>query len=540
MKKSLLFFAAALACSACDFPDAIPLVFGTNTTALYISNGDTEGSYILSGNITLASSYNWNMQNSAPDYITIGSNNQGSGGAHFFRPQLTDALKALLAEPDKHFTQVAGSGYLIAQLRFSAPSYAGGSCSVNIYYSPFIRFISTKEELAAINNDEKSLSRHYKLMADIDLKGKEWMPIGSAEEGKHFTGSFDGNGHRISNLKISLPDRHAGLFGWIEIEGDDDIIVVQNLQLVNVEIEAKYAGAVAGYLHGIIRGCSVTGTGNIIGGGHTAGGIVGQCGGSGSIQNCSATATVSATGNAGGIVGGAGTHSILNCYAAGAVHVTGTQGQWADAGGIAGVSNNHCHILNCYATATVSATGYHCHVGGILGHSAQSTIQNCYATGAVSADRSSEAYVGGITGYSSQNIIQNCYATGAVSADGSSAAYAGGITGYSSSSSIQDCVTLNSNISSSSDNLHRVVGDRTSGTLNYNYGWEGMWKNGGTPTWTSHLTGEDGENIGTSKYKSESWWNSISGIWTSVWGGTDDNYPWVWDSANSRPKLYWQ
>ena len=515
MKKSLLFFAAALACSACDFPDALPLVFDTNTTALYIYDGDTEGSYILSGNITLASSYNWNMQNSAPDYITIGSNNQGSGGAHFFRPQLTDALKALLADPDKHFTQVAGSGYLIAQLRFSAPSYAGGSCSVNIYYSPFIRFISTKEELAAINNDEKSLSRHYKLMADIDLKGKEWMPIGSAEEGKHFTGSFDGNGHRISNLKINLPDRHAGLFGWIEIEGDDDIIVVQNLQLVNVEIEAKYAGAVAGYLHGIIRGCSVTGTGNIIGGGHTAGGIVGQCGGSGSIQNCSATATVSATGNAGGIVGGAGTHSILNCYAAGAVHVTGPHGQWANAGGIAGVSNNHCRILNCYATATVSATGYTCHVGGILGYT------------------------------DSYNTIQNCYATGAVSADGSYAAYAGGITGISSSSysRIQDCVALNSNISSSSDYLHRVAGYRASGTLSHNYGWEGMWKNGAAPqsnTWTSNLTGEDGENLSTNEYNTQSWWNGSTGIWTSVWGGTDDDHPWVWDRANNRPKLYWQ
>ena len=515
MKKSLLFLVAALACSACDFPDAIPLVFGTNTTALYISNGDTEGSYILSGNITLSSSYNWIVENSASNYITIDSGSYGSGGVHFLRPQLTEALKALLAEPDQHFTLVAGYGYLIAKLSFSAPSYAGGSCSVNIYYNPFVRFISTKEELAAINNDEESLSRHYILVADIDLEGEEWMPIGSDEDGKRFTGSFDGNGHRISKLKISLSDRYAGLFGWIG--SGDDIIAVQNLQLVNVDIGGRYAGAVAGCLEsGIIRGCSVTGTGNIIEGSHAAGGIVGQST-TGSIQNCSATATVSANQSAGGIVGTAGTRSILNCYAAGAVHVTGAQGQWANAGGIVGVTGPHCRILNCYATATVSATGYTCHVGGILGYT------------------------------DSYNTIQNCYATGAVSADGSYAAYAGGITGISSSSysRIQDCVALNSNVSSSSDYLHRVVGYRASGTLNYNYGWEEMCKNGATPqnnTWTSNPNEEDGENLSTSEYESESWWSGASGIWTSVWGGAnaDDEHPWVWDSANSRPKLYWQ
>ena len=36
MKKSLFFFTAILACSACDFPDATPPVFDTNTTAVYI------------------------------------------------------------------------------------------------------------------------------------------------------------------------------------------------------------------------------------------------------------------------------------------------------------------------------------------------------------------------------------------------------------------------------------------------------------------------------------------------------------------------
>ena len=109
MKKLCLLFASICALSACDFPDALPPVFDTNTTAVYIYDGPTAGSYVLSGNITLSSSYNWNVENSAPAYITLGSSGSyGAGGVHFLKPQLTEALKALLAHPDQHFTLVAG------------------------------------------------------------------------------------------------------------------------------------------------------------------------------------------------------------------------------------------------------------------------------------------------------------------------------------------------------------------------------------------------------------------------------------------------
>ena len=669
MKKSLLFLAAALACSACDFPDALPPVFDTNTSVLYVYDGDTEGSYILSGNITLSSSYNWNVENSASNYITIDSGSYGSGGVHFFRPQLTEALKALLAEPDQHFTLVAGSGYLIAKLLFNAPSYAGGSHSISIYYAPNVRLtfdinggtgeapgaitghlgqditlpdvgnvsppedryfdgwneeadgsgtkyapgdnytlktdatlyavyapnvrlsfninggngdapgaisgrpgkditlpevgnvsppkdyffdgwneeadgsgtqyaagdnytlktdatlyavwterglsadtpklITTEAELRLIGNEATSRSRYYKLMEDISLNS-EWTPIGP-NNANPFTGSFDGNGKKISDLKVN--NKYAGLFGYIN---SGNKIAVQNLHLVGVEIEGDESiGAVAGILaSGIIQGCSVTGMVSVIGGVFSAGGIAGQSLNNSSILNCYVTAEISANGaypHAGGIAGRSlDNSSILNCYVTAEVSTTGTL--WAYAGGIAGYCDNNSSILNCYATGTVSANGNYPTAGGIAGFASRS-IQNCYATAEVSAN-GQNSRAGGI---------------------------AGSFGGGSYTNSIQNCVALN--ISVNGITARRLLGNNNNCTLNNNYGWEEMCKNGATPqndTWTSNLTGEDGANLSTSEYESESWWSGASGIWTSVWGGTDDDHPWVWDSANSRPKFYWQ
>ena len=86
--------------------------------------------------------------------------------------------------------------------------------------------ISSVEELIAVS---ENLSGHYVLTADIDLAGMEWTPIGSfapsgeSEEEQEipsadyaFTGTFDGQGHTISNLVINQPEGWAlGLFGCI-------------------------------------------------------------------------------------------------------------------------------------------------------------------------------------------------------------------------------------------------------------------------------------------------------------------------------------
>lgn len=75
--------------------------------------------------------------------------------------------------------------------------------------------IETAEELAGVAKKVNEGTTYegvvIRLANDIDLKNKEWTPIGygsshydgSAESGKAFKGIFDGNGKTISNLKIT-------------------------------------------------------------------------------------------------------------------------------------------------------------------------------------------------------------------------------------------------------------------------------------------------------------------------------------------------
>ena len=66
--------------------------------------------------------------------------------------------------------------------------------------------ISDRAGLEAITND---LSGKYYLTADIDLSGVEWVPIG-ADDTDPFTGTFDGQGHVISNMTIIGDVQYAG------------------------------------------------------------------------------------------------------------------------------------------------------------------------------------------------------------------------------------------------------------------------------------------------------------------------------------------
>ncbi len=54
----------------------------------------------------------------------------------------------------------------------------------------------------------------FVLTADIDMAGREFEPIGTDKT--RYTGKFDGQGHRISNLTVNCPDMEGvGLFGTV-------------------------------------------------------------------------------------------------------------------------------------------------------------------------------------------------------------------------------------------------------------------------------------------------------------------------------------
>lgn len=78
------------------------------------------------------------------------------------------------------------------------------------------------------------------LKANIDLKNKEWTPIGTSS--KNFCGKFDGNNKTISNIYINLPNTdNVGLFGYAT--GGE----IKNLTIKNANVTGKKGvGALAG------------------------------------------------------------------------------------------------------------------------------------------------------------------------------------------------------------------------------------------------------------------------------------------------------
>lgn len=114
--------------------------------------------------------------------------------------------------------------------------------------------IATAADLIKMHED---LSAHYELVANIDMEGIDFEPIGNESEGS-FTGSLDGKGHKISNLNLELPNnKFVGFIGCIE--GG----TVKNLNIENVSASGyRYVGGLVGYVdeESCVENCSVNGT----------------------------------------------------------------------------------------------------------------------------------------------------------------------------------------------------------------------------------------------------------------------------------------
>ncbi|MBE6136944.1 MAG: hypothetical protein E7176_00925 [Erysipelotrichaceae bacterium] len=102
------------------------------------------------------------------------------------------------------------------------------------------KVISTADEFLAIKDDAEG---YYKLANDIDFEEATVSLFTAYTSG--FKGTFDGNGHTISNIKLSVAES-TGVFGTL------DGATIKNLKIDNVALApsttVKWAGAVAGYV----------------------------------------------------------------------------------------------------------------------------------------------------------------------------------------------------------------------------------------------------------------------------------------------------
>lgn len=160
-----------------------------------------------------------------------------------------------------------------------------------------------------------------------------------------FSGTFEGNNHTISNLKISAYNFYAGLFGIITNTGH-----VRRLHLANCSSETingsanSGVGLLAGVCYGTITDCSVSNSNITVNQNSPTGGMVGHLRAGGYIINSYVkNTTITSTGYTGGIVGEAKQANIINCYVASNLIKASSY-----CGGFAGKTTDQVNIVNCY------------------------------------------------------------------------------------------------------------------------------------------------------------------------------------------------
>lgn len=142
--------------------------------------------------------------------------------------------------------------------------------------------ISSLTDLQQIGqNPAFPLSGDYELAQDIDCNGSTITPIGNAQQ---FTGTFNGNGHTISNFTTASPSANAGLFNSIGATGIVEKLGITNAH-INVAGSPYAAGTLAGENFGIIRNCFSTAELTGYNMPQYAAGLVGLSAGGSSITN---------------------------------------------------------------------------------------------------------------------------------------------------------------------------------------------------------------------------------------------------------------
>lgn len=372
------------------------------------------------------------------------------------------------------------------------------------------------------NGDDKS-GKIYLLMNDLDFENEEdyrdynpeifdnegWNPIGDlddeTEEFEAFSGTFNGLGHKISNLYIDRHDVGQGLFLSI-IDGE-----VKNLVIEGIEIESdNIAGAIAGIvMNSTIKNCHVKGmittedyVGGLVGksyetifenvsfegdmlGDEYIGGIVGLMDKT-NVTNAYTKVNMIGYYSFGGLVGVATNGSIIsNSYSESTVGDISIE-DTSNVGGLIGVldggiwfssSNEPSIVSNSHAKGIVIGED---NTGGLIGYIINSTVHDSYAEGTLigkiedtggliggaeegviiynsyaEVNVEGEDWVGGLIGYIYNNVnVYDCYSKSIVTGDN----YVGGLMGSSEESTIENCYT---------DNIKVTGGTYVGGLIGY-------------------------------------------------------------------------
>jgi hypothetical protein len=279
-------------------------------------------------------------------------------------------------------------------------------------------WISDIDQLQAIN-DPEFLDKHFVQVRDIDASASEKLQNGSGfkfigDAEKPFTGSYNGNGFSIRNLKINFNkfDPHNGMFGFVK-NG-----LLQNITIDNQKQLDKVDSGIATLNR--IQTQSLSKLSNIQKNDVTdmegVGGLVGMNEG-GTIRNCHFIGPVSAFGFVAGLVGfntgtiegssfdgqvsaGISSASGLVTYNSGFILRSSAEGHISGQVASGFVRNNFGEIHESYADidtgGNISAAGFVMNNEGI--------IHSSFVTGKINGYRYSGSFVG-----NNRGLIEDSY-----------------------------------------------------------------------------------------------------------------------------------
>lgn len=226
---------------------------------------------------------------------------------------------------------------------------------------------------------------------DVNLAGKVFDPIGK-DISDVFRGTFNGQGHTFKNVVINTTSEYVGIFGLLYGATIKNFIIEKTCSITgSYALDLTTVGSAIGWCNSYYSACNVL---NIIN-----------------------MASVTYTGDGvqslffGGIVGNVQTHNyestVKNCANYGTITHTG-QSTYSYTGGIVGktdfsVTRHRIYVHNCFNYGTIVdtdwSTPWYLRIGGIVGYSECTDIDNCVGYGDIMTNRTSQNfYIGGIVG----------------------------------------------------------------------------------------------------------------------------------------------
>lgn len=433
---------------------------------------------------------------------------------------------------------MTGVGTVAAQYApdCSTVTYNGDGTSANPYE------VSNVNQLQCI--EDQGLNLNYRLVSDIDASEtslwnsrKGFKPIGErSSSGTPFEGTFDGDGHEITDLTINRPSEvGVALFDGVGVPG-----TVTDVSVVEVSVTGdNLAGSLVGVNEGTVSDSSASGD---VAGDSTVGHLIGR--NEGTVSNSSASGDVTGENRVGGLVGWNYEGTVSNSSASG--DVTGS----TRVGGLVGI--NEGTVSNSSASGNV--TGF-ADVGGLAGLTFEGTVSESSASGNVEGNTTVGGLVGDLAdpvsessafgdvegdervgGFVGENggTIEKSYARGNATGNVS----VGGLVGKNEDTGSGDTGTVSESYATgkvtgpfiipdpspgpistqdSSSTVGGLVGNNSAGTVTESY-WD--------VNTTGYNTSDGGTGLTTEEMISDAAADNMTGFdFTSTWKTVSGNYP---------------